>query len=84
MPLPKEQAWFAAKSYGWGWALPLRWQGWVALVAYLAGLLLSGVTLAAKNRTAAFLLAAFVLSGLLLAICWWKGERPSWRWGDSE
>ena len=21
---------------------------------------------------------------ILVAICYWKGEKPGWRWGDSE
>ncbi len=21
--------WFPVKRYGWGWGLPVRWQGWV-------------------------------------------------------
>ena len=28
--------WFPVKRYGWGWGLPVRWQGWVVLAAYLA------------------------------------------------
>jgi hypothetical protein len=26
--------WFPAKRYGWGWGLPVTWQGW--LVAFIA------------------------------------------------
>jgi hypothetical protein len=29
MPLPRNKAWFRAMTYGWGWGLPLRWQGWL-------------------------------------------------------
>lgn len=28
--------WFSVKRYGWGWGLPVRWQGWVVLVSYVA------------------------------------------------
>jgi hypothetical protein len=28
--------WFPAKRYGWGWGLPVAWQGWVVLLAWLA------------------------------------------------
>ena len=26
--------WFPAKRYGWGWGLPISWQGWIVLIAY--------------------------------------------------
>ena len=29
------QYWFVAKKYGYGWGLPLVWQGWVALIGCL-------------------------------------------------
>jgi hypothetical protein len=64
-----ETFWFPAKRYGWGWGPPVRWQGWAVLVVY--ALLLT-----------AFLLSSVVLTVLLLIVCWLKGERPRWRWGD--
>jgi uncharacterized membrane protein YjgN (DUF898 family) len=32
-------AWFAPKRFGYGAGLPIAWQGWAVLVAYLAVLL---------------------------------------------
>ena len=26
--------WFRAKTFGWGWGLPLRWEGWVVYLIY--------------------------------------------------
>jgi hypothetical protein len=26
--------WFPAGRYGWGWGLPVRWQGWLVLAAF--------------------------------------------------
>ena len=76
--------WFPATRYGWGWGPPRRWQGWVVIVAFLA--VIGGwVAVVASNPgrfgplTPAFALLA---GGLLVVICWWKGERPRWRWGD--
>ncbi|MGF6701877.1 hypothetical protein OKW38_006554 [Paraburkholderia sp. MM5496-R1] len=31
---PSREYWFPAKRYGWGWGLPLRWQGRLTLLAY--------------------------------------------------
>ncbi len=80
MPLPRETAWFYAKSYGWGWGLPARWQGWVCLLTYLAAIALSaaGVLPAHPKWFAAI---TGILSALLVGICYWKGETPKWRWG---
>ena len=27
--------WFPSKRYGWGWGLPICWQGWVVFGVYL-------------------------------------------------
>lgn len=77
---PKEY-WFAAKQYGWGWGLPLTWQGWVVLVGYLA-LVLAGIPLLHASRgNFAYLGYVSVLTVAFIAICWRKGEPPRWRWG---
>ena len=34
MELDKPDYWFAVKLDGWGWGLPVRWQGWVVLALY--------------------------------------------------
>jgi hypothetical protein len=33
---------------------------------------------------AAYLLYVFVLSVVLIGVCWLTGEPPRWRWGDDE
>jgi hypothetical protein len=78
---PTPEYWFPAKRYGWGWGLPVRWQGWATLLAYIV--LLSAV--AFRFRPAAHPLAFALLVALLtlafVAVCWLKGEPPRWRWG---
>ena len=82
MPLPKNEAWFPAKTYGWGWGLPSRWQGWVVMAAFILALI-AGTPLAAKS--AGFYAGyAIALGAVLCLICYWKGERPEWRWGSRE
>jgi hypothetical protein len=27
--------WFPAKRYGWGWGLPITWQGWLVFAAFI-------------------------------------------------
>jgi hypothetical protein len=74
--------WFPAKRYGWGWGLPVRWQGWVVLAAY-AALLFAGIDLFKARRDSSSLLLYFVvLTAVLVAIIAFKGEGPlRWRWG---
>ncbi|MBU6483445.1 MAG: hypothetical protein KGL70_02295 [Betaproteobacteria bacterium] len=74
--------WFPAKRYGWGWGLPITWQGWFVLTVFLL-LLLLGVFLFPPHRHAvAFIAYTGFVSAALVAICYVKGEPPGWRWGD--
>lgn len=71
--------WFYAKSFGWGWGLPAKWQGWVVFVLY-AALLFGGRFVFLTPRY----LSVFVIgiTVLLVAVVAWKGEKPlKWRWG---
>lgn len=81
--------WFRAKRDGWGWT-PATWQGWAvtgiyaALVAGWVGYYFS--THEALRLGWHFDFAALwpvaVASAVLLAVCWLKGERPHWHWGE--
>ena len=73
--------WFPGKRYGWGWGLPITWQGWLVFAAFI-GLIVAGVFLFPPRKAlAAFLSYVVLLSVILVAVCWWKGEVPRWRWG---
>ena len=37
--VPDKGYWFPAKRYGWGWGLPVRWQGWVVMAVFAASML---------------------------------------------
>jgi hypothetical protein len=82
MTAAKPSYWFAVKRYGWGWGMPVRWQGWVVLFGYL-GLAYAGIYLFVPSRNAlALALYLLILTALLIGILVWKGERPlRWRWG---
>lgn len=76
--------WFPAKRYGFGWGLPVRWQGWLVLflwmVTFFAGV--RGIGPIGSLRHVLFMAGMIVL---LVWICWLKGERPAkWRWGDRD
>ncbi|MFP7723624.1 hypothetical protein [Lysobacter sp. A3-1-A15] len=73
--------WFPAKSYGWGWGFPKTWQGWLVLLAYLAGIAAAVVFVRPEARPIEFYMIVGALTIALLIVCWFKGEPPKWRWG---
>lgn len=73
--------WFPAKRYGWGWGLPITWQGWVVLALYFVLLALGTWLLPPHANPHHFGIFLAVISGLLLWVCKLKGEPPAWRWG---
>jgi hypothetical protein len=77
---PEKKIWFPAKTHGWGWGPPVCWQGWVALALWFL-LLLAGTPLLTRS-VLAFVIYSLVLNAALIFLCWWKGEKPRWRWGD--
>ena len=79
MPLPREQAWFPAKRYGYGWGIPRRWQGWVVMLGYFAALL--GGRPYAHHSVGLLIAYVLALTTIFVAICFWKGEAARWRWG---
>jgi len=77
------QIWFPAKRYGWGWGFPVAWQGWVVYGIFIA-LVIAGSTWYVRTLNPLFFVYLIVISAVLIAICWWKGEPPRWRWGDDD
>jgi hypothetical protein len=74
--------WFRAKRYGWGWGLPLTWEGWVVFGLWL-GIVAAAIPVLHLFRHAGeefFFIAGMVL--VLVGVCYWKGEPARWRWGD--
>lgn len=76
----KDHIWFPAKKLGWGWGPPVTWQGWVFLIGWLAAVLVLSPLLHQQGGAMPFLLFLVPMVGLLLVVCWLKGEPPRWRW----
>jgi hypothetical protein len=77
----KKQIWFPVKRYGWGWGIPCCWKGWVVFGVYII-LWFLGVILLPKKGMVVMPYGIFITM-LLCAVCWWKGEKPRWRWGKN-
>jgi hypothetical protein len=73
--------WFRAKRYGWGWGLPLVWQGWVVLLGFVVLLIVGSALILPAKHVALHLAYVIVSSAALIGICYAKGEPPKWRWG---
>jgi hypothetical protein len=78
------ELWFKRKRFGWGWT-PSNSKGWLVIIVFF---LINGVypMLLAKGycrfSPGPFFLITGVSLILLLAICYKKGEKPSWNWDD--
>ena len=79
-----ERYWFPAKRYGWGWGLPITWQGWAVLAGYVVLIGVGGLLFPPHDRSFSFIGCVFTLTAVLVFICYAKGEPPSWRWGDKQ
>lgn len=72
--------WFPVKVFGWGWGLPICWQGWLVLVGYIA-LVVVGARFFHAHNIKGLTLYLAVLTVIFLSIVVAKGERPAgWRW----
>ncbi len=70
--------WFKRKLYGWGWT-PARWQGWLALLIYLAVVLHVIATFTETASETLFIIGIATL--VFVAITIKTGEPAKWQWG---
>lgn len=85
--MPTKNLWFKRKTYGWGWT-PVTWQGWASVVVFviLVSLLAFRVTPRASVAEVmfTFVLPELALVATLIWICFKKGEKPRWQWGEDK
>lgn len=81
--------WFKAKLYGWGW-VPANWQGWAVIFGYIALIVTLIFTrekdipgnLDSGSNFLTFALPIVVFTIFLIFICYQKGEKLRWQWGQ--
>ena len=71
--------WFAPKRYGYGAGLPISWQGWALMIAFLAVVIGTGVTLE-KHRHPIVGIAVIVPITVLFIVIGARTTRGGWRW----
>jgi hypothetical protein len=75
--------WFPAKKYGYGWGLPITWQGWIVFLSHLLLVGVASFTLTDTPKEVALLITYILfLTVIFVFICIKKGEKAAWRWGD--
>jgi hypothetical protein len=85
MEKDKKKIWFPAKKYGFGWGLPVTWQGWVVFLSYMLLIIIGSLAFISFHlRPDIFSLYVIILTSVLILICWKKGEKAKWRWGKTK
>ncbi len=74
----KNKLWFRAKHYGYGW-YPSTWQGWMVILIWAIFFTLSVIKMN-DQEWLKNLLFIFLMTAILIWICYKKGEKPGWRW----
>jgi hypothetical protein len=76
-------AWFAPKRYGYGSGLPVRWEGWVVTLGFIA--IATALSVALRNQPAKLVaaLAPFLLAFLVICARTTRGGWR-WRWGEED
>lgn len=80
--MDKPRYWFRAKRYGWGWGLPLTWEGWLVFSVWLGIFVAAAPSLRSPQHITEHILFVIGMAAALFAVCYWKGEPARWRWGD--
>ena len=83
--------WFKAKRYGWGWGLPITWQGWVSFGTFTAVWLWAlyalipadGSDMPTKNLVGFIVIMLLDIVGLMY-VSFKHGEPPRFRWGKKK
>ncbi|NKF23092.1 hypothetical protein [Solimonas marina] len=68
--------WFPRRRFGWGWGMPVRWQGWIVLALSLALLFLGLTWLRPLYGQTLFVGYTALVCAALVFICWLKGAPP--------
>ena len=76
--------WFRAMRYGWGWGVPMTWQGWAIFITYIGSIVAIIYIFPPDKNKAIFICLIVILTLVLIVIYWIKGEPLRWRWGKDK
>jgi hypothetical protein len=80
--------WFKRKTYGWGW-VPVSIEGWLVVFVYAIFIWWlfkdADTHLDFSIGTLIWFALPLVFStAVLIGVCYWKGEKPRWSWGEKK
>ena len=70
-----DKPWFGRKLIGWGWGVPLRWEGWATILIYF---LLIWLTVLCTHSRGIFILLLIILTALLFSVAYRTSGKPQW------
>lgn len=78
--------WFKARWFGWGF-MPVKWQGWLTICIYIIVLGAIATNVDRHSHSVSDTLIGIsvpfvICTAIFLALCFWKGEKLHWNWGD--
>lgn len=81
----EEGDWFHPREYGYGAGLPMRWQGWVLLAAYILLMLGCGLLIEQGN------MPSIIIALLMMTACTMmflfivkKRTKGGWKWRNGQ
>jgi hypothetical protein len=78
-----DDSWFAPKRYGYGTGLPITWQGWAALLGYVA--LIIAATFLIRFSWIAYAGIVASATAAFVILCAQKTRGGwRWRWGERD
>jgi len=77
-----DRPWFATRRYGYGSGMPLTWQGWVTVLAFVAAVLVAPLLF--RDPVIHLIIIGVLTIGFVAlakprTVGTWR-----WRWGDSD
>lgn len=80
--------WFKRKKFGWGWT-PVSTEGWFVTLIYILSITLIFINADRATYSVSHILLRFALPFILITsffiyICYEKGEKPKWSWGNKK
>jgi len=73
-----KKIWFRRKLYGWGW-YPSTLEGWLVILVW--AIVFISLMSRIDHEGLKNIFFVFIITGLLIYVCYKKGEKPRWQWG---
>ena len=73
--------WFKRKLYGWGWT-PTTWEGWLVILLWI--IIFVSLVQTMDHEWLKNIIFIIIMISILIFICYKKGEKPKWQWGQDK